>query len=228
MSDKDHPEEHVAPSSPTAVDTPSKGRGRGKGKGRGKRKSLAKAKTFAGVKKPVPTGRRGRIKQYNDPRVQAAYERQREVKSAYLSIISHMKPALEELASRNIEKLKKDPEIHKTVPEFDIITEQLDTRLTKVLNEAQADYDKEMALLNLSFEKDREFIGLQHEVSISSLVFFFFISSFVLPFPNPPPIDHPALPPFSIHPVFLSPLFTILIYVNFSTCFHMLSIFILA
>lgn len=158
--------EHAAASSPPPTDTPSRGRGRGRGKGRGKRKSLAKTKALAAVKKLVPTGRRGRIKQYSDPRVQAAYERQREVKTAYLSIISHVKPALEELASRNIEKLKKDSNAHKAVPEHDIVKNQLDAKLTEVTGHADKVLETQLGLIERSHEKNTEFQNMQYEVGV--------------------------------------------------------------
>lgn len=177
MSDQDKNEEHAAPSSPAPMDTPTKGRGRGRGKGRGKRKPIAKPKVTTAVKKPIPTGRRGRIKQYNDPLVQAAYERQREVKTAYLSIISHVKPALEELASRNIDKLKKDSAAHKTVPEYRAIKGQLDARLAKVVDNAKEVLETKLDLIKRSHGKYAEFQELQYQVGASSL--------FVLNFPCP-------------------------------------------
>ncbi|PKS11931.1 hypothetical protein jhhlp_001226 [Lomentospora prolificans] len=170
MSDKDRNVEHAAASSPPPTDTPSRGRGRGRGKGRGKRKSLAKTKALAAVKKLVPTGRRGRIKQYSDPRVQAAYERQREVKTAYLSIISHVKPALEELASRNIEKLKKDSNAHKAVPEHDIVKNQLDAKLTEVTGHADKVLETQLGLIERSHEKNTEFQNMQYENGVEDAV----------------------------------------------------------
>ncbi|CAI4211502.1 unnamed protein product [Parascedosporium putredinis] len=170
MSDQDKNEEHAAPSSPAPMDTPTKGRGRGRGKGRGKRKPIAKPKVTTAVKKPIPTGRRGRIKQYNDPLVQAAYERQREVKTAYLSIISHVKPALEELASRNIDKLKNDSTVHKTVPEYRAIKGQLDARLAKVVDNAKEVLETKLDLIKRSHGKYAEFQELQYQNGVEDIL----------------------------------------------------------
>ena len=188
MSDADkHEDQHMA--SPAAGATPTKGRGggRGRGRGRGRRKVIGRIKSTAPPKKPVPGGRRGRIKQYSDPQVQAAYERQREVKSTYLAIISHVKPALEELASRNIERLKSDPDAHRQVPEYRVVMDQLHDRKRSVKKAARTLYDRKLEDLETSFEKDNEFAMTQFQVSLLrshpqgsiSCALFFFIGIFI-------------------------------------------------
>ena len=167
MSDADkHDDQYLA--SPAAAATPTKGRGgtRGRGRGRGRRRAVGKIRAPVPPKKPVPGGRRGRIKQYTDPHVQAAYERQREVKSTYLAIISHVKPALEELAARSIETLKSDPEAHKKVPEYRAIMDELARKRRAVMTAAKTWYDVELADLEESCVKDDEFALAQFRVSI--------------------------------------------------------------
>lgn len=172
MSDADkHEDQH--PASPAAAATPTKGRGgtRGRGRGRGRRRAVGKIRAPVPPKKPVPGGRRGRIKQYTDPHVQAAYERQREVKSTYLAIIAHVKPALEELAARSIETLKSDPDAHRKVPEYRAIMDELAAKRRAVMSAAKTWYDVELADFETSCARDDEFTMAQFRVSLLFTVF---------------------------------------------------------
>lgn len=74
------------------------------------------------------TGRRGRFKQFADDKVQANYERQRELKATYAALANAVKPALQDLASRSVKKLTKDEMYHMLVPEFEVIKDHLDER----------------------------------------------------------------------------------------------------
>ncbi|KAK7952583.1 uncharacterized protein PG986_008311 [Apiospora aurea] len=83
------------------------GRGRGGGRGKG----------------------RGRNKTYDDTRVQAAHERQKELKELYSEVASAVKPALEKLAELNINRMIDNPSAHKEVAEFHVIKQQLQDQL---------------------------------------------------------------------------------------------------
>lgn len=111
--------------SDAAIHQPSpakRGRGRGRGgAGRGGASARARGKPAA--------GRRGRAKVYDHPRAQAAHERQRDLKTSYATIASSMKPALEELADRNLDRLRSDFDAHKEVDQYRQITGFLDQRL---------------------------------------------------------------------------------------------------
>ncbi|KAK6210296.1 hypothetical protein QIS74_11880 [Colletotrichum tabaci] len=127
MSDVETPEQSA--STPTPQLTPkAKGRGRGRG-----RKAVAPKKE---PPKPAPitgTGRRGRFKQFADDKVQANYERQRELKASYAALANVVKPALQDLASRAVKKLNKDETYHMLVPEYALIKEHADMRLDRRL-----------------------------------------------------------------------------------------------
>ncbi|CCF43221.1 hypothetical protein CH063_12981, partial [Colletotrichum higginsianum] len=127
MSDVETPEQSA--STPTPQLTPkAKGRGRGRG-----RKAVAPKKE---PPKPAPitgTGRRGRFKQFADDKVQANYERQRELKASYAALANVVKPALQDLASRAVKKLNKDETYHMLVPEYAMIKEHADMRLDRRL-----------------------------------------------------------------------------------------------
>lgn len=79
--------------------------GRGRGGGRGA------ATLSGGITKSTYTKtgrggtRRGRAKSFADSRVQAAYERQRDLKANYQAVAHALKPALQELADRAIEEI---------------------------------------------------------------------------------------------------------------------------
>ncbi|KAJ0161056.1 hypothetical protein CTA2_6846 [Colletotrichum tanaceti] len=127
MSDVETPEQSA--STPTPQLTPkAKGRGRGRG-----RKAAAPKKE---PPKPAPiigTGRRGRFKQFADDKVQANYERQRELKASYAALANVVKPALQDLTSRAVKKLNKDETYHMLVPEYATIKEHADMRLDRRL-----------------------------------------------------------------------------------------------
>ncbi|CAN8097439.1 unnamed protein product [Discula destructiva] len=118
-----------------AVHQPSparRGRGRGRGgAGRGGASTRARGKPAV--------GRRGRAKVYDHPRAQAAHERQRDLKTAYATVAAAMKPALEELADRNLDRLRSDLDAHKEVDEYTEITSFLDERLEGRLAELETE-----------------------------------------------------------------------------------------
>ncbi|TDZ60699.1 hypothetical protein CTRI78_v004764 [Colletotrichum trifolii] len=138
MSDTETPEQSA--STPTPQPTPKV---KGKGRGRGRKPAVPKKE----APKPAPaagTGRRGRFKQFADDKVQAAYERQRELKSQYAALANAVKPALQDLASRDVKNITRDPEYHSRVPEFEVVTRDLQQRL-----------DKRLAVLKNKYDLDR-------------------------------------------------------------------------
>lgn len=137
--------------SDAAIQQPSptkRGRGRGRG---GASRGAASARARG---KPA-TGRRGRAKVYDNPRVQAAHERQRDLRNAWAALSGHMKPALEELANRNIKLLKDNFDAHKEVDEYEDIQDFLVDRLGDRL---QANKE----LLDLQIANDKR----SHDISV--------------------------------------------------------------
>ncbi|KAH8782824.1 hypothetical protein F5883DRAFT_403423 [Diaporthe sp. PMI_573] len=108
---------------------------RGRGRGRG---SSARGAASARAGRKVTAGRRGRQKVYETSRAQAAHERQRDLKNAYATVAAAMKPALEELADRNIELLKSKFDAHEEVDRYTEIIRFLDERLQGRLSELDA------------------------------------------------------------------------------------------
>ena len=98
-----------------------------------------------GIKKAPGTGRRGRQKVYESSRVQAAHERQRELKAAFNQVSNAVRAALEDLADRNLNVLKKDPVAHEKTAEYQKIKAFLDQRLEDRQSELNLQLEKDLA-----------------------------------------------------------------------------------
>ena len=98
-----------------------------------------------GIKKAPGTGRRGRQKVYESSRVQAAHERQRELKAAYNQVSTAVRAALEDLAERNLNVLKKDPVAHEKTDEYQQIKAFLDQRLEDRQSELNLQLEQDLA-----------------------------------------------------------------------------------
>lgn len=125
--------------------------------------AAASATKFSSTKPGRGGSRRGRAKSFTDSRVQAAYERQRDLKATYQAVAHAIKPALQELAERSIEEALKEPDFFKTVPEYKPLVRQLQSkfdgrlaqhhrRLECDLNLAKATYDAELYVAEREFQ----------------------------------------------------------------------------
>lgn len=150
--------------SDAAVQQPSptkRGRGRGRG-GAGRGAASARARG-----KPA-TGRRGRAKVYETSRAQAAHERQRDLKNAYSTLAAAMKPALEELADRNLDRLKSDFNAHKEVDQYRDITSFLDRRRQDRLSEISTKLAYSIACQTHQHEAQQEYTAHSFKVRTAS------------------------------------------------------------
>lgn len=183
--------ESGAPNSAAAAPAPAPGAGRG-GRGRGGRggrgrgrggargggaggssSSAAAAANAAGISKPAASGRggrggtrRGRAKTFPESRVQAAYERQRDLKSLYQSVAAVLKPALQELADRSIEEIMSDPDAYKRASQYVPLVSELDERLRARLDQVSARTDLEQQLAEETYQAEQHIITQTFEVSI--------------------------------------------------------------
>ncbi|KAI1330385.1 hypothetical protein F5Y16DRAFT_16217 [Xylariaceae sp. FL0255] len=102
------------------------------------RKNAAAAKRGGGR----PGGRgRGRNKTYDDPRVQAAYDRQIYLRDLYAEVASAIKPVLEDLADDTIKQLVDNPNAYQEVPEYDLIQRQLEERRDEVIRQMDREFN---------------------------------------------------------------------------------------
>ena len=116
---------HGTMSEPSAAPTPSfRGRGRGRGRSQAVRAHVAR---LAQARKAA-NGRRGRQKLYDHPKPQAASERLKELKAAFSTVANALRPALEDLADRNLDALKAGSNAYRAVPEYDSVKSFLDSR----------------------------------------------------------------------------------------------------
>ena len=191
--------------------TNARGRGRGgrrKGAGRGGKAATQRA----APKKPATTGgRRGRLKQFNDSRVQANYERQREIKAHFAHVAAVLKPVLQDLAERNIEQLTEDPETYKRNPGYGPMVDALDTRRNERLNAIQLNYQIKAGVTNKTFDLETRVINETFAVSFSSFAFFLpqLAACTFTPWPIFSPLSslssliagrHPIIPPACLAP----------------------------
>jgi hypothetical protein len=168
------------------------GRGRGRGGSRGASNAAASSASInptsngngnstpsnqgAESNKPAPTTargrggtRRGRAKAFPDSRVQAAYERQRDLKSLYQSIASALKPALQELADRTMDDLLQNPEAFKESYEYLPISNQLEKNFNDRLHAISVQAEMDQQLAERTFEHEH---AIAHQSFQVSLVFF--------------------------------------------------------
>ena len=110
---------------------------RGRGGGRGASTSAAVAKSTAASRPGRGGTRRGRAKSFSDSRVQAAYERQRDLKATYQAVAHALKPVLQELAERSIDEILQQPDVFKNAEEYSPIVDALRFNLEKRLAEHQ-------------------------------------------------------------------------------------------
>lgn len=150
------------------------GRGRGRGGGRGgaaNNNSNTTASNTAGVtKQTAPRGGRGktgrgRAKTFADTRVQAAYERQRDLKSLYQSVATVLKPALQELAERNIDELINSPDGYKQVDGYEPLMNQLQEKLDTSLQQNDKRFELDTKLAESTYQAEQDFHNKQFEVS---------------------------------------------------------------
>ncbi|KAI4870930.1 hypothetical protein F4820DRAFT_466559 [Hypoxylon rubiginosum] len=131
-----------------------------KGKAAATKKPSGRGLTKRTARKPPPKkgarGRgRGRGKTFSDPRVQAAYERQRELRELFSSVSMAVKPALEEIADQSIKKLLEDPESYKETPEYLEVQQQLDDQLKKVIENADLELHTRFKMAERTCELER-------------------------------------------------------------------------
>ena len=122
------------------------GRGRGGGRGKG----------------------RGRNKTYDDSRVQAAHERQKDLKELYSEVASAVKPALERLAELNINRMIDNPGAHKEVAEFHVIKQQLQDQLDARIKEVQSVMHQRISLAENEYHIHNEISHQKFQVSCTN------------------------------------------------------------
>lgn len=156
---------------PSTASTSTRGRGRGGRGGRGRGRGGGRGgNANAGVAKLTSTRggrggtRRGRAKNFSDSRVQAAYERQRDLKATYQAVAHALKPALQELAERNIDELLQNPDMYKNTAEYGPIMSCLQQNFKKQLNEVRSRMEWDLKLAKDMLDAERYVIEQEFQV----------------------------------------------------------------
>ncbi|KAM4068094.1 hypothetical protein HRG_009620 [Hirsutella rhossiliensis] len=118
------------------------GRGRGgrggRGGGRGGNSNSATPKQTPNNSSGRAPTRRGRVKNFTDMRVQAAYDRQRDLKATYQMVANAVKPALEELCIRQVDQLLDNYDPNNQSPDMVRMAAELQQRYDTVIAEHDA------------------------------------------------------------------------------------------
>lgn len=162
--------------SDAAVHQPSPAK-RGRGRGRG---GTARGGASARARGKPAAGRRGRAKVYDNSRAQAAHERQRDLKNAYATLAAAMKPALEELAERNLDRLRSDFNAHKEVDQYHEITSFLDQRFKE--READLSTARDLSINTTTHELMAKNEYVQQGYQVCFLLFPFYPTSLIFPY----------------------------------------------
>lgn len=169
-TDSESASRDLAAAPPTPAPSRGRGRGgRGRGRGRGGGRGASQA---AGVPKTTSTRggrggvRRGRAKNFSDSRVQASYERQRDLKSVYQTVTAALKPALQELAERNVDEILADPDRFRNVDEHLPVISQLQKRLDKALQQTKKRLELDLGVAEKRLNGDQYMINQQFEASL--------------------------------------------------------------
>lgn len=133
--------------------SPAKGKMNNLKKPTGRAASKKNARKNAGVPKKGgrPKGR-GRNKTYEDPRVQASYDRQKYLRDVYSEVAGAVKPVLEHLADQSIKTLMESPTAYQEFPEFQILQRELDERLEKTMRDADREFTARAAIATREYQ----------------------------------------------------------------------------
>lgn len=159
---------------------PNRGRGRGRGRGGRGRGGLIRVNSGAIMKStPTPStrggyrGRGGRGKKTSSNRlVQAAYDRQKDLKAAYKAVARIVSQGLILLTDRNLEFMKDDLEFQNNQPEY----QQVQAQLNQVHNQRVIELEKSNERTRLMLENKR-YMAQEYEREIfkASFSFLFFL-----------------------------------------------------
>lgn len=164
--------------------------GRGRGGGRGASSSASGVSKSTFTKSGRGGTRRGRAKSFADSRVQAAYERQRDLKATYQAVAHALKPALQELADRTIEEMLQRSDTHRSAHEHLPVMQELHVRLEKKLALFDRQLEANLQLAEGTYNAEQYVLDQEFEVcpflpsllTKKSILMDFFLSFPLFPF----------------------------------------------
>ncbi|KAI1268559.1 hypothetical protein F5Y18DRAFT_415265 [Xylariaceae sp. FL1019] len=134
--------------------SPARGRGRGRGgmRGRGGIRKMARKNGVPSTRGGGGPRGRGRNKRFEDPRTQAAHDRQHMLRDLFSEVASAMKPALDHLADLNIKLMTDNPVAHREVHEYEELQRQLDQRRDEAMRRADREFNTRTAVATREYQ----------------------------------------------------------------------------
>ncbi|KAI2642600.1 hypothetical protein GGS21DRAFT_544728 [Xylaria nigripes] len=132
--------------------SPASSPAKGKGNNNKPKKPTGKGVSKRKGKKSGNAKGRGRTKTFDDPRVQAAHDRQKVLRDLYSEVANAIKPVLDDLASRSLKTLLESPTEHEDTPEFHLLQRQLDERLDEVIRAAEHEFSTRTAIATREYQ----------------------------------------------------------------------------
>ncbi|KAL8420186.1 hypothetical protein RB594_003098 [Gaeumannomyces avenae] len=140
--------------------SPAKGRGRGRGRGGYGRAAVARA----AARKAAAANAQLSLKPTDGShRTQAVEERVKELRNAFAAVSNAVRPALEELADRNLDLLRDQFNAHTEVTAFKQIRKFLDTRSKDALGLVSRRYEADASQAKRTYEVQCIFTQLDYQ-----------------------------------------------------------------
>ena len=128
--------------------------------------------------------RRGRVKNFSDSRVQAAYERQRDLKATYQAVAFALKPALQELAERSVDDMLQNPDSYKQAKEYAPAMAELNARFENRMAESGRRHKIDVDLAENIYDADKYVFDKEFQVSLLRRHPFLTLLAMPPPFPQ--------------------------------------------
>ncbi|KAJ9615720.1 hypothetical protein H2200_001797 [Cladophialophora chaetospira] len=138
------------------------GRGGTRGGNRGGRRGIPNGKGGRGGS-PDPPERRQPLTQEEKGMISILKARQQELKRFFNTVGTHQLDILEQIASRDLNKLAKKASAHKKVPEYDMIVDELQAARQDAEDLARKRYDAEVENENRKYEAEKEVLEQQNK-----------------------------------------------------------------
>lgn len=137
--------------------------GGGNGHNGGGTKGKGKAKGNRG-ESPEPPNRKRPLSQVDKDIIAMMKTRQQELKRFFNTVGTQQAEMLEEMATRDLNRIAKKPNAHKKVPEYDLVMEEIQTRKEEAEEIARKRYEIALETEMLEFEAQKEVIEQQFKV----------------------------------------------------------------
>ncbi|PVH73532.1 hypothetical protein DL98DRAFT_594962 [Cadophora sp. DSE1049] len=171
---------------PNGVPQPTRGRGRGRGRGgrgfrggsRGRGSRGGRVKTGVGARGAKPAvastrgrgrGRGGRRKKPENPRIDAYHKRKLDLKAQYKLLSSLQRQALSVLADKSLEMMQNDPLYHETLPEFEMVSKELEALYNKNRAQAEILLEREEGLAKRTHDYKMHMVNQQYRTQIEDI-----------------------------------------------------------